>query len=353
MRTWIAGLCLALALPGAAAPVPRLRDKAPRGNAGKPPPQSDAEWLAFNGTVSAAHASGWNAPDHQQPVPLSGLLPTAAHPSTALTQHELSSALVGAGAAPAIAQRAAAHVMLGLPSGASVTATDDHLIARNDVVISYSSSRKSPNWVSWTTTRDHVGAKSFRSNAHFRADPSLPRSFGYAAFHDYERSGYDPGHMVPSGDRTANTRANIRTYVTSNTVPQAFNNNRGPWLDLERHVRDEVLKDDLQAHVIAGGVYGKTPLTIGNGVPVPAATWKIVVFLKRGQTLAEVDRTTRVVSVLIPNNDVEVGPLDPFQKYLTTPGEIERRTGLRFFSALPRQLADQLRTSCPAPGACR
>src|SRR5688572_1115126 len=197
MPRWIVVLCLALALPSAAAAVPRLRDQAPRGNAGKPPPKGN-EWPGFLGSVPASHTSGWNAPDHQQPVPLGGLSPTTKHPSTALTQADLSTALVGAGIAAGIAQRASAHVMLGLPSGASASATDDHLIARNDVVLSYSSSRKSPNWVSWTTTRDQIAKTGFRSDDHWRVDPSLPSSFGYTTFHDYELSGYDPGHMVPS-----------------------------------------------------------------------------------------------------------------------------------------------------------
>ena len=53
MRTWIVGLCLGIALPSAAAPVPRLRDKAPRGNNGKAPPQGN-DWPVSSSVVPSA-----------------------------------------------------------------------------------------------------------------------------------------------------------------------------------------------------------------------------------------------------------------------------------------------------------
>ena len=84
-------------------------------------------------------------------------------------------------------------------------------------------------------------------------------------------------------------------------------------------------------------------MTVGDGVPVPNATWKVVVFLEKGQTLSDVTAATKVVSIIVPNNDLEVGANQSFEHFLSTPQEIETRTGLQFFNTLPKALADSLR----------
>ncbi len=324
-----------------------LKWEAPRGNAGKPPPRKQ-EWLAFNGKVSAYHLAHYKDPAHAIPAPL-GLSPARPSPVVAMTPAAIAATLVEKGISMVIAQRGAVHALLGLPSDAG-TSTDDYLIVHKDAVLSYSSSHKAPNWVSWTTSAENLGA-SGRSDETWRADPSLPNHLAFMSFHDYEAAGYDPGHLVPSADRTRTARDNARTYITSNTVPQSFNNNRGPWARLENETRRLVKEQDLVAHQLAGGVYGKEPLTIGDKVPVPNATWKIVVFLPRGQTLADVSAQTRVISVVIPNNDVEVSPGASFANFLTTPRQIEHLTGLSFFNTLPQGVADALRDKRDAPPA--
>jgi len=346
-RTGVLALSL-LGVSAEAAPVrgPQvakpLRWKAPRGNAGKPPPNDPYAWPRFNGAWPADHRVRYLDPAHHDPVPLPGLRPALPHPTTAPTPTAIGASLLARGVAAPIAARAARNVLLGLPSDANRTAEDDYLIARNDLVLSYSSSRKSPNWASWVTTREHAGQVG-RSDHTWRSDPSLPAHFGFSTFHDYEGAGYDPGHLLPAGERRNSARASARTYVTTNHLPQAFNSNRGPWLRFENSYLHHVQEQDLEAHVLAGGVYGQRPLTIGSGIPVPNAMWKIVVLLGRGQTLADVTPATRVLAILIPNSDAEVNPRAGFDRYLTSPAEIERQTGLRFFNHLPQPLADALR----------
>ena len=319
-----------------------LKWRAPRGNAGKPPPRGTPEWEAFNGHPSARLVSHLQDPGHADPVPLSGLRSASRNPSHPLSEADIAAAFASLGVPRTIARRAADQALLGLPSGADLVSINDHLIVRNDVVLSYSSSRKAPNWVSWRVRPDDLGP-SPRSDDKWRSDPSLPARFGFITFHDYEHSGFDPGHMLPSADRTSTRRENERTYVTSNTVPQSFNNNRGPWAKLEMFTRDRVKYEGLEAHVLAGPIYGKNPLTIGDAVPVPNAVWKVVFLLPRGGTLADVTAETRVISVIIPNNDIDVSEAMSFESFISTPEEIERRTGLRFFTSLPTPLANALR----------
>jgi DNA/RNA endonuclease G (NUC1) len=129
---------------------------------------------------------------------------------------------------------------------------------------------------------------------------------------------------------------------------RSIHSNRGPWLRFENTYRHHLTQNELEAHVIAGGMYGKAPLTIGQGIPVPNAMWKIVAFLEPGQRLADIDEHTRVMAVVVPNSDAEVELADGFARYLTSPREIERRTGLRFFTNLPEPVANALRNKIDA-----
>jgi endonuclease G len=332
----------------AAAPSPRpLRWKAPRGNAGQPPPSDPVGWSKFNGSWPAAHRARYLDPGHHEPVPLPGLRPAAAHPPRSLEEEVVHADLVRRGVDPILVRRAARNVLFGLPSGAGKDAADDYLIARKDLVLSYSASRRSPNWASWVTTTAHAGLAG-RSDHTWRADPSLPADFPFASLHDFEAAGYDPGHLLPAAERQSSTRSNARTYLTSNNLPQSIHSNRGPWLRFENTYRHHLMQHELEAHVIAGGMYGEAPLTIGPGIPVPNAMWKIVAFLEPGQRLADIDERTRVMAVVVPNSDAEVELADGFARYLTSPREIERRTGLRFFTNLPEPVAEALRKKIDA-----
>jgi endonuclease G len=318
-----------------------LKWAAPRGDHGFTP--RDGQWPIFLGHMSPALQLAYQNPAHRVIVPTSGVRPAPDHPAVALSPQQIVHLLTSRGAPAAVAAQAADHVLLGLPTDAVRQSREDYLVVRKDVVFSYSDSRRGPNWVSWRTNASNLGPR-LRSDDHWRADPTLPDNFTPATFGDYRQSGHDPGHMLRSGERESSPRANARTYVTSNTVPQSFNNNRGPWLHFENFTRDFVINDPgAEIHVIAGGAWGREPLTIGAGVPVPAATWKVAVVLRRGQTAADIDEHTRVMAVLIPNNDVETLMTDSFSKFVTTPAAIEQATGLRFFTSLPALLAEKLR----------
>src|SRR4029450_13191152 len=100
--------------------------------------------------------------------------------------------------------------------------------------------------------------------------------------------GYSRGHMVRSGERTASKRENDKTFVFTNMLPQAVNNNTGPWNAFENYYRDQVSQGRMLAHVIAGGIFGKAPIQ-ARGVAVPSATWKVVALLRPGQTPDQID----------------------------------------------------------------
>jgi endonuclease G, mitochondrial len=225
------------------------------------------------------------------------------------------------------------HTALGLPSAASTSKANDYLAVKTQYVLSYNASRKTPNWVSWELNDDYLGSADRQDN--YRSDSSLPSGMAQATPGDYSGSGWDRGHMCPSADRTASTTANGQTFLLTNMVPQATNNNGGPWAKLESYSRS-LAQNGSQLYVVAGGVFASSPARIGNGVAVPTDTWKVVVVLSgsaRGP--AAVTSATRVIAVRIPNRDSAVSASDTWQRYRVSVDAIEAATGLDLLADLP------------------
>ncbi len=222
------------------------------------------------------------------------------------------------------------HTKLGLPSAASTSNWNDYLSVKSQYVLSYNSSRKVPNWVSWELSSAYLGSAPRQND--YRTDNTLPAGMPQATLADYSGSGWDRGHMCPSGDRTKTTSANSQTFYLSNMVPQAGNNNGGPWDDLEAYSR-ALSGQGKGLYVISGGVFSSSSGTIGNGGDVPDATFKVVVVLDQpGQGAASVTSSTRVIGVLVPNDDGEVSGSDDWKPYRVSVREIESLTGLNFLS---------------------
>ena len=222
------------------------------------------------------------------------------------------------------------HTKLGLPAPASAADPTAYLSVKSGYVVSYNSTRKIPNWVSWELTAGYLGSQS-RSND-FRPDDTLPQSLPQAQLADYSGSGYDRGHMCPSGDRTLTADANSQTFYLSNMVPQAANNNQGPWEQLEADSRT-LASAGKQLYVVSGGVIGATPRTVGAGVVVPDQTFKVIVVLDApGQGPESVTTSTRVIAVLMPNDDALIAKSADWHNYRVTVDAIEALTGYDFLA---------------------
>lgn len=230
---------------------------------------------------------------------------------------------------PAAAQ--SPHLAMGNPSNATTDASNrnNYLHIKDQFVMSYSSDRKTPNWVSWQLNEDWFG--NVRRTGNFQPDFSLPSSFAKSTPSDYKGSGYDRGHNVPSGDRTATKEDNEATFLMSNITPQTPDNNQGPWEKLESYSR-ELAKQGKNLYVIAGSDGSKG--TIGNGVNVPENFWKVIVILPdKRMGVNDVSEKTEVIAVEMPNvNGIRN---DDWRRYITTVSAIERHTGHDLLSCLP------------------
>jgi hypothetical protein len=154
-------------------------------------------------------------------------------------------------------------------------------------------------------------------------------------------SGFDRGHMVPNADRDNQNRiaGNQATYLMSNMVAQAPDNNQGPWANLENFLRTLLPANEL--YIVSGpaGVGGTGSngffTTVANGhVTVPASTWKVVLVIPKGDNdVSRVTAATRTIAVIMPNTQGIRN--DDWHNYLTTVDSVEALTGYDFFSNVP------------------
>ena len=108
----------------------------------------------------------------------------------------------------------------------------------------------------------------------FHAEIRLP-SAERAELGDYAGSGFDRGHMAPSGDM-GRPSDDYESFSLANIVPQAGPLNRNSWAALEGYVRDLASKLG-EAYVVTGPLYEGARLRRLNGrVLVPTSVWKAV-----------------------------------------------------------------------------
>ena len=233
-------------------------------------------------------------------------------------------------------------MQLGNPSGVTAN-TNNHthyLIQRTIEALDYNDTLGEANWASWDlTTNDANGAVPRQDS--FAADTNLPSGFFIVNNNAYASSGYDRGHLCDSADRTDSTNDNNLTFLMSNMMPQAPDNNRVTWGNFEDYCRTLAQTNEL---LIICGPSGFTGAKINtNGyVSIPSYTWKIVVVTSPGTGAAtnRIAATNRVITIRVPNTN---GVNSAWQTYITSAAQIEVDTGFTFFTALPTNVAAALR----------
>ena len=245
------------------------------------------------------------------------------------------------------------NMLFGNPSNAtnSAAVTENYLIDKKYYVVSYSSSRATPNWVSWHLDETYLGSTPRQDN--FAAFLGLPTGYYQVQSNSYSGSGFDRGHNCPSADRTSSVEANSATFLMTNMIPQAPQNNQRTWADVETLLRAEVNKG-YEVYTIMGS-YGKGGIgsngfaeTINNGkVTVPKRVWKIAIILPTGNSdLLRTNADTRILAIDTPNENT----LDTdWKKYITTVDAIEKATGYDLLSKLSTDLQKKLQAKIYVP----
>ena len=234
----------------------------------------------------------------------------------------------------------------GVPTDSD--ASDDYLVARDQYTSSFNRNRGIPNWVSFNLEATHFGPQD-RCNC-FTYDPLLPADFSRYTTADYtgagEHHGYgiDRGHLARSFDRTSESLDNATTFYFSNIIPQASDNNQGPWANLENHLGDLARFSDRELYVIAGASGSKGTVKNEGLITIPTHVWKVAVIMPRDRGLAHVDShdDVQVIAVIMPN-DPGIRSVD-WNTYRTSVNAIETLSGYDVLSLLPDDVEGLIET---------
>jgi endonuclease G, mitochondrial len=230
------------------------------------------------------------------------------------------------------------NMAMGNPSGAVANTSYywNYLMVKTQYSMSYHRDRGTPNWVSWHLDPTWLGSAPRQDD--FRSDATLPSTWYHVGGTSYSGSGFDRGHNCPSADRTYSITDNSATFLMTNMIPQAPNNNQQTWANLENYCRT-LVGQGKELYIIMGS-YGTggtgsngTYNTINSGhVTVPNRIWKVILVLSQGTgDVSRVTTSTRVIAVNTPNSN---SVSSSWGGYRTTVDAIESATGYNLFSNL-------------------
>ena len=247
------------------------------------------------------------------------------------------------------------NMMLGNPSSATydIVNANNYLMVKPQYCLSYNNSKLTTNWTSWHLYSGDIGSSDRQND--FRADVTLPSGWTQIGSSDYQFStyGFDRGHMCPSADRTSSVANNSATFLMTNMIPQAPNNNQGPWAKLEDYGR--TLIDAGNELYIISGPYGEggtsngangtstlqTFTKLGSGVVVPSYTWKIIVVVPNGDIdISRITTATRVIAIWMPNSNTACPRASLWSSYKVSVDYIESQTGYNFLSNVSTSIQD-------------
>ena len=195
--------------------------------------------------------------------------------------------------------------------------------------LSFNADNHTPNWVAWELLRSETYGDVARNN-NFWQDEDMK---GCPVTDDYKHSGYDRGHMCPAADQKWDPQAMEDCFALTNMAPQAHTLNDGAWKTLENKERNWADRDSAIV-IVAGPIYQEGDRErIGKiGVRVPGAFFKVII--------APYLDSPRGIAFVYPNTTAPGN----MQNYVMTIREVERLTGLDFFSALPDDVEEMIET---------
>jgi endonuclease G len=206
-------------------------------------------------------------------------------------------------------------------------------IGVNDIVVHHSSyslifnqKHRQANWIAYCLTRTETNAIYKRDNQ-FIADPLIP---GTNLRLDYQKSGYDRGHLVPAGDMGFSKIAMEESFYYSNMSPQVPQFNRGIWKTLETQVRNWAFEYD-SLYVVTGPIFSDSMKVIGpHRVAVPNYYYKVILDNHKGKE--------KMIGFVLKN----AGSSNALQSFAVSVDSIEVLSGIDFFPLLEDSLETKL-----------
>lgn len=240
-------------------------------------------------------------------------------------------------AAPAPARQAAVaavaavskdNCLVGCPvGGSSQTLIRDAYTLNNNV------STKFANWVAYKMTSTTQASGRSRT---WRQDPDLPASdtLAPAAYTGANAAlAVDRGHQAPLAGLAAASDWQSLNYL-SNITPQRADLNQGAWVRLED--KERALSNSKTVYTVTGPLFERNIATLPNAptVQIPSGYWKI---LFTGSSPADGKYAAFIMDQNTPRNA-------NFCNFQVTVSQIEQKTGLTIWSALPVNVANTIKS---------
>lgn len=199
------------------------------------------------------------------------------------------------------------------------TNSKDKIITHSGYSFLYNETHEQANWVAYDLTKEETN-KLFERTDKFTTDPKVKS--GTASDKDYERSGYDRGHLAPASDMGWSSDSMAESFYYSNMSPQSPSFNRGIWKKLEELVRTWAIENNT-VYVVTGPVLTDGLLTIGpNKVSIPNFFYKVV--------LDYSEPNIKGIGFILPN----ISSKEQLQYYAVSIDRVEEMTGIDFFPLL-------------------
>jgi endonuclease G len=194
------------------------------------------------------------------------------------------------------------------------------LIDREGFALGYSHEVRQPLWVGYLLCAKEIASPEAKRLSGFKSDPLLSNPVKSS---DYNKSGYDRGHLAPAADMAYSRQAMRNSFYMSNISPQVPSLNRGVWKDLETKIRNAAIREGM-LYVVTGPVfYGRNYKMMSNGrVAVPDGFYKVIY---------DITPPEKMIAFLIPNSKTSQPP----EFFAISVDEVERVSGCDFFSKLP------------------
>jgi len=210
------------------------------------------------------------------------------------------------------------------------SSTTNQIVHHQNYSLSYNELYEQAEWVAYELKASHISSTNYK-RPYFEIDKAVKT--GAAHWRNYKNSGYDRGHLCPAGDRKYSQAAHDETFLTSNITPQKHDFNAGVWNRLEQKTRYWANKYD-GVFVVSGGILNGKMKTIGEEkVAVPNQFYKVLIDVNSGEA--------KMLAFLLDHKESK----EPLYKFVVSVDEIEKRTGIDFFSQLEDAVENRLEAS--------
>ena len=249
-----------------------------------------------------------------------------------------SSALAAPAACPEHFQSGRAPEVLNVRLLAGTRA----LCFRGFAILHSATSRTALYSAEYLTRARIAAARGLPRDSEFHPEPALPEE-ERAELEDYARSGFDRGHLAPSGDMP-DEYAQQESFSLANMVPQAPKLNRGIWEGIESAVR-KLAEQEGEIYVVTGPVFQGAELQRVGNVLVPSHTFKAVMSVRRGLAAAYVAKNVETAPWAVINM-AQLADLTGLDVFPTLPAGA-RTVALRLPAPTPHGYGSRRRGNTP------